>query len=148
MKVTSFALLLAAGCAQSITNFAGTYSGSLTETFTCETASPPPFQTAETFTVSQLGPAVIVAIGSCTGQSVGGDSSGNRVTLTPSSQTISPCQQIGTDAGVVINVTGFSGGTLTLESGGNLQVSLMQNATTNGGSNACTGAAAGSLMLQ
>jgi hypothetical protein len=141
--------LALAGCNVAATNFAGTYTGTLTETYTCASSSPAPFPLTETFTVTQLGSDVFVSVGSCSGQSIGGDSSGNTVSLTPSSQTTSPCpQQSGGADPVAINVTGISGGTLTLGGENALQVSLTQNAMIAGNADACTGTATGTLALQ
>jgi hypothetical protein len=143
--------LFAAACAgPSLSNFAGTYSGTLTETYTCPTSSPAPFPIMETYTITQSNADVYIQMGSCNGYEVAGDASENVVSLTPGSQSTAPCSQTDTADGgdVSISLTGVSssGGTLTLATGGELQVSIAQNA--NVGNESCTGTYAGTLTLQ
>lgn len=158
MKITALALPLAvalASCGQTedtYPNFAGTFSGTLTETYTCASNSPPAFPLSETLTITQLGSDVFVALSSCNGQSISGDAAGNAVSLTSGSQTNSPCQQTtpadaGADA-IAISVSSLAGGTITLGSPGSIQVTLNQNATIDNNSNACSGVATGTLVAQ
>src|SRR4051794_17548227 len=113
MKRIGFVLALAlCSCISSSSSvyFAGTYVGTITETYTCLNSSPPQFQLQETFTVTQDGEDIFVTMASCSGMTITAGASGDSASVDPTGGTSRSCQQQDPRGGTTITVDGFSGG--------------------------------------
>jgi len=139
-RILVVAMLGAAACGKGSSGYSATYSGNITETYSCDSSSPPAFvlpdDTIE-LDVDGAGNATIY-IGSCPGDTLYGVQNGNEVDIAQT--TTFTCTQ--TDGqGTNIDITSI-GGTLTFDSGG-LDVDLTESAGINGDS--CGGQATGAL---
>jgi hypothetical protein len=124
------------------TSFTGTYTGALSEGYTCQSSAPVSFVlSGQTLTITQSGSDVTVTLTSCSSIPIQGGVSGDVVNVAQSPQTTAVCTQMAPGGGQV-SVADFSGGTLQLE-GGNLEINLNEDATANG--NTCTGTATGTF---
>ena len=135
------ALVLVGACASGATGYDVTYSGSVTETYTCASTSPPAFQLPNDTVVIDVDASgnAIVTLSSCPGDTITGVANGpNEIDLTTT--TTGTCSQ--TDAaGDTIEITSI-GGTLTYD-GNDLDLNLSETALING--DACSGVASGQL---
>ncbi len=132
---------------QSAARFAGTYQGTLSESYTCPTSSPPTFQlAAQTFVIKQTGSTITLTLSGCPGWSLQGDVAGQTATIVPNGPRSSACQQTDPNGNVMIQIDDFTAGSLTLEGGGDMDVTLEQDATIGGQS--CPGLAMGTLARQ
>jgi hypothetical protein len=137
-----------AGCPQKVVtadDFRGAYTGSLTETYTCANTSPPQFVLpGEELDIAQTGTDVSITINSCAGLTIPGDASGDMVNISDTGTLSMPCAQ--TDGQTDIEITEITGGTLQLDTGGNLVTTLDEAATIDGDD--CMGTATGTLVFQ
>jgi hypothetical protein len=130
----------ASGSCQPI-GFAASYTGTVTENFTCSGSAPPAFIVpSDTLTIGVDGSGnATVSIASCQGATLTGTESNEVITI-PQTTTFT-CNQADS-SGDTIAITSI-GGTLTLGAGGTVNLSLSESATVNNDS--CGGSATGTL---